>query len=380
MKILTYIILIIVFAQFVTLGECFATEEIVSATPSIKITSVQSCNWLNKCFRQNNGWIGGDSAYSINIDPYKAIWLFGETFIGSIEKNKRTNFDLIHNSLAWKDPFSATGCFQFFWDTNKPKPGSLFKTNKESERYYRPADGCLVDGKLYIFFRQVQKRDKEAEDWFNFETVGTDLFRVENPKDKPTKWQITKTSLAEPILENGAACLLAGDYLYIYGANPFEMAHMFKTPLVLSRISKQNLQQLNVSAIEYWCQEGNKYFWGKDASKRALLFDAAGEFSVKKLNGIDGYVAIYISSLDNKIVLRHSLKPEGPWSDSVLIYTCPEANKDVIAYAAKAHPELSFKNNELVITYCLNMEKLAYHIKQPDIYFPKAILVKFSNN
>src|SRR5262245_33553686 len=51
-------------------------------------------------FPYEQGWLGGDGAYSVALSPTRTLWLFGDTFVGSPEQQSRDGATFIHNSIG----------------------------------------------------------------------------------------------------------------------------------------------------------------------------------------------------------------------------------------------------------------------------------------
>src|SRR5207302_6022312 len=121
------------------------------------------------------------------------------------------------------------------------------------------------------------------------------------------------------------------------------------------RIHRHKLAMLDMKAWEYWCHGVREGQWSERPVEQVPLFrDAAPEMTVSRVRGLDGLVATYIPlGLGRDIMMRHARHPQGPWSQPVRAYCCPDAG-GVFTYAAKAHPELSMRDGQLVITYCRN--------------------------
>jgi hypothetical protein len=98
--------------------------------------------------------------------------------------------------------------------------------------------------------------------------------------------------------------------------------------------------------------------------------------SVGRVRGIDGLVAVYQPlGISKDIQLRHASRPEGPWSEPVKAYRCPEEGK-VFVYAAKFHPELATRPGQIIVTYCRNIGDLGEHARQPNLYVPQGVEVQ----
>ena len=51
-------------------------------------------------FRQQDGWIGADGAYSVAVSPQRTIWLFSDTWIGKVRDGRRTDATMVNNMVG----------------------------------------------------------------------------------------------------------------------------------------------------------------------------------------------------------------------------------------------------------------------------------------
>ena len=280
---------------------------------------------------------------------------------------------MINNSFAWQSLQQPTDALRFFWAKNGNEPTAVVKPVEPSQWYW-PNDGAVIDGKLYLFCKLV-KRDAGKPAGFEFDWMGNDLLQIQNPRDEPTAWRFERRSLPNGTndLRLSSACLVDGNYLYAYGLFPDAPGKGFDRPLGVARISLKKLKSLDMGGWEFWCGGEKDGRWlDKPTDPVALFHDAAPEMTISRVRGINGFVATYTSlGLSADIMVRHSLRPEGPWSRSLRVYHCPE--EKLMLYAAKAHPELAEKDGQLIITYCRNAGSLAEHFARPDIYFPQGV-------
>ena len=100
-------------------------------------------------------------------------------------------------------------------------------------------------------------------------------------------------------------------------------------PLALARIHRKKLAALDNTAWEYWCKGPKGERWADSLEDPVPLFrDAAPEMTVSRIRGIEGLVATYTSvGLSKDILVRHAAKPEGPWSQPLHVYRCPDAGR-----------------------------------------------------
>lgn len=327
---------------------------------------------LTKKFAQTEGWTGGDGAQTIPLSKERTLWLFADTWIGKIEDGKRVKPRMVNNTFAWQSLNKPDEPLRFFWGKNDNGPASIL-TPEEKDTWYWPGDGGVVDGKLYLFCKVVRRREK-GEPGFQFHWFHNEFLQIDNPEDEPTAWKVKRYRLSDDADQPrlGVACLMSPDHLYAFGLFPEAQSKPFNNPLGVARIAKKQLAKMDRGDWEYWTDAG---VWSKKPAKLAVLFkDAPAEFTVSKVRGIPGFVAVYTQyGLGGNVAVRQSMRPEGPWSKALIAYKCPETDKKIFQYGAKAHPELAERAGQLIVTYCRNIGSLAEHVNRPEIYFPQAI-------
>ncbi|MCI0496264.1 hypothetical protein L0Z72_14755, partial [candidate division KSB1 bacterium] len=80
------------------------------------------------------------------------------------------------------------------------------------------------------------------------------------------------------------------------------------------------------------------------------------------------------------ITVRFSDTPFGPFSEPEIVYHCPEIewSPSYFCYAAKAHPELADRDDELIVSYMTNSKVLHDCFEDLRIYFPGFIKIVLS--
>ena len=120
--------------------------------------------------------------------------------------------------------------------------------------------------------------------------------------------------------------------------------------------------------------------WQPDMTGISGLFNGtATEYSVCYKSAIKWYVVVYTENgMSKNIMMRFSPTPAGPWSSAYKVYECPEVewHKTYFCYAAKAHPEIS-KKDELIITYVCNSTDFWQMAADARIYRPRFLKIKF---
>ena len=109
---------------------------------------------------------------------------------------------------------------------------------------------------------------------------------------------------------------------------------------------------------------------------KELYFGGSIEMSVSPFK--DGFVSVYTKlGMSPEIVVRRAARPEGPWSEPVVVYRCPESDwsKNYFCYAAKAHPEVAAGDHELIVTYACNSTSFPDLFRDLRIYRPRFVRI-----
>ena len=306
--------------------------------------------------RRDGGWTGGDGTRSVPLPDGRILWLFGDTFLGTV----RTDRSRPHAAPMVRNTFvvqSGDTLVTLHGGTGA-SPQALV-TPLEKGSWYWPSDGLVEGNRLLVFLLRFTATGPGMWDW---RWSGTDIGTFSLPEFRLEK--ITAAVAVNRVIY-GAALLKDADTTFIYGVEDLQSAKHV-------HIAKAGSGRLD-GAWEYWNGEG----WTVDplASKR-LFSGVALQFSVIKTG--DRYVLITSDNrnpFDSAIVAYVSPSPTGPWSLRSLLYRPPEAKGDIVAYNALAHPHLS-PRDRLLLSYNLN------HIRDPkavyqnaDDYRPRFILV-----
>lgn len=325
----------------------------------LNVYNIEHLSVYNELFAPRDEWLGADGAYSVAVKNDMILWLFGDTLTGSIKDGKRSIKGMVHNSIAIQkgiDP--AKAALNFFWDKSCPGSPAAFIKPDNKEAWFWPFDGIIVNDKLYLFLMEIQKQGNLS--LFGFKITSTWLAVVENPQDNPGTWIVSKARIpwgifsASHKLYFGPSVIKSKGYIYIYGClEKGTEAGVFKRGLVLARVPEDNL-----SDFKKWRFFTNNKWVLEPVGVSELFLNMAAEFSVFYHPVLREYIAIYTENgMSDKILVRTSKKPEGPWSESKTLYNCEEyrlyPNK-IFCYAAKAHPEITIEDNGLILTYVCN--------------------------
>jgi hypothetical protein len=354
-----------------TLAFLLLAAAVAPAAPPAVVKSEPLPEWDAK-FRRTDGWVGGDGAFTVRTSDTRTLWLFSDTWVGSIRDGKRKNVAMVNNTVGVQDGEKLT-----FHIATKPdgKPGTLF-VPPDGKGWFWQFAGHLDSDKLHVFLPRFEKTNSPGA--FGFKSVDLWLGTVPNPGDEPTKWtpRYSKVPFAEfgpgGTRSFGSAVLRAGEFVYVYGYAETPGKPFSQRQLLTARVPVGKLADF---AAWRFLADGE---WKPDAKDATGQGGSLGtEFSVSYLPAFKQYSLVYSESgLSPRILARFAPSPEGPWSAPVLLHTCPEmkADKKVFTYAAKAHPHLSGES-ELVVSYVVNSFDLAPVINDATLYWPRFVRV-----
>jgi hypothetical protein len=336
----------------------------------------------DRLFREDEYWVGGDSAYSVPVGADRAVWIFADTFISARRGERRTaDSIMINNSVGIQDGLDPTsGTMRFFWGhRDDGRPTSFLDTGDET--YLWPCNAVLLEGRLLLFAMRVRAREMSKEEYdrsgnlASFEVVGWVARLVENPLDDPDRWRIravdtVRTPFATTL--GAGALVIDGEHLYAYAAGGQDRQH-------LARWRVADAADGNLADQEWWFGPHAGWRSGADPlpsipastvdepqTEFTVHRDASGRLVWVQTNGIFGA----------DIVLRHGERPEGPWTPFVSVYHPPEGDaRGGFVYGAKAHPEQRGAGGDLVLTYNNNALYADMLANQPQLYYPTFVRV-----
>jgi hypothetical protein len=331
---------------------------------------------LNALFEPHDGWVGGDGAYSVLIAPQRTLWLFSDSWIGSVRNGKRVNVTMVNNTLALQDGIGKDAKVQFIVRKSDAGKPTTFIKPIDKNGWYWLQDGAMSGDRLLLFLTQIESTGGGGA--FGFRQIGRWLGTVDNPSDPPLKWRITQRKLPYEIyspqreLTYGSAVLRDGEYLYLYGADEDKRRASRDRYLVLARAPVASADDFTTWRFY---RDGQ---WDTDfRTATRLVRGIATELSVSYLPDFKRYVLIYTEGgLSPRIFARTATAPWGPWSAPTTLYECPEMgwDKRIFCYAAKAHPSLA-SGNELIISYVANSFEIRHVIDDARLYWPRFIRV-----
>jgi hypothetical protein len=331
-------------------------------------------------FSNEDGWTGGDGAYSVALDQHKIAWFFGDTWIGKIKNSRHANATIVNNTVAiqhGRRPPEAEMDF-YCGRGDDGNPAALIRP-ADGRGWFWLFDGVMTAKGLYLFLIQLERTATDAV--FDFKIIGVWLGHVENPGELPSAWRVrqsripwTTFSESESILW-GSAVLKIDNVLYIYGTAEDHGSTDRTKHMILARVPVSLL-----SDYSRWRFYANGRWVSDFRQAGRLSANLPNEYSVSYLALLRQYAVVYSQDgLSKNILVRLSREPQGPWSDPVYLYQCPEADWDssVFCYAAKAHATLSQTPDELIITYIASSVDFNKIANDARLYRPRFLKVTF---
>jgi hypothetical protein len=348
----------------------------IAGPPRPSVVSAEPVPALDAKFARSEGWVGGDGACSVTLHRERTLWLFSDTWCGKVQGGKRRDVVMVNNSVAVQEGAGNDFRVDSTVSTGADgKPRSLFAP-PDGRGWFWIYAGLHANDGLLVFLPRFEKANKPGA--FGFRAVDLWLGTVANPDQPPSTWSVSYNKVpfgefsGDRKRSYGSAVLRAQDQVFIYGydekpARPFPARRLLVARAPANRLAD----------FEAWrfLASGD---WVADAHEATGLCDGlATEFSVSYLASLKQFALVYTDhGLSDRILGRFSVTPTGPWSEPVLLFTCPEMKRDrkVFCYAAKAHPHLG-KGDELVISYVVNSFDLGPVLDNADLYWPRFIRV-----
>jgi hypothetical protein len=336
---------------------------------------------FEKSFRQNDdGWVGGDCAFSLPLSNNRVLWLFGDSFVQNKTLSSQHGAALINNSIAIQQGnlLKESDSLHFYWKKENGKHRAFF-VNENEPGFLWPLSAVLNQNKLFVFCVRIIITDPERV--FGFEQIGNEIFCIENPNDEPYRWQMTvyKLPFQRQLGSYGSNFFGSDEYLYIYGYRNVKSGwNNAIINLIIARIPIQLAHGIyDLNNWEYL--DGKSEKWTANIREmKPVIEHFTTEFSITFIPKIKKYVLVANAwKHPHPITVRFADTPYGPFSKPKIIYQCPEIewSPNYFCYAAKAHPELADRDDELIVSYMTNSKVLHDCFEDLRIYFPKFVRI-----
>jgi hypothetical protein len=321
---------------------------------------------LNHYFKRNDGWNGGDAAYSVLLPDGRILWTFGDTFYGLVGKNRERVADknrMVRNSAVVQDKIYGNG-FRSLNPIVENLPATWVhnKNEDETRQWYWPLAATVYAGKLQMLFMHMIKT---GEGMWGFASESIDLVIFSLPG---LQADTLINKIADGTVSFGSAILNEKDgYTYLYGRSE----NGRETLLHVARVAFGDLTQ----NWQYW----NGKNWQEKYADFAIHQNVSSMFSVWENEG-KYYLFTQESMLGRKIFLFESKLPVGPFVFKKLLYEIPEehGSNGMISYNAIVHHAFS-GSDVLVVGYSKNPVNFQDNFEKPgsaDKYLPEFIRIR----
>lgn len=339
------------------LASCFALQpaQYPERTPEVRCLP---------SFPDRDGWYGGDGAYSIALNEWRTLWIFGDTFVSDEEGRKdRIGMDVVMGTTLAVSTCAANTGFNIRYYLQKKK-GQFVSSFGESEWLW-PQDPFIAKGVLYLPLLVIQALP-DAPPPFNFTIAGHKIARIKDfQADDPRLWPVDYLdwtgALAKGVQALATTSVVHQDHVYFYPLYRYRQDNINISGNILARIAIDHLDN-PVNHFEYWTADG----WQKklQPEKVKIIFAAgASELSVRYHAQGKEWMAVYLSpeNRGNQLLYSTAHSPAGPWSppatfNETIAEIDPQSplyDQNTFCYAGKEHHQFASGKN-LVITYVCN--------------------------
>lgn len=273
-------------------------------------------------FPFSNGWLGGDGDVSVPINATTTLFIFSDTYVGNKNQQSRQEpgMTMVSNTVAVETclPDGKTDVKYFWNNMYAENPEPIFKSF--TNRYHFWAnDAFMPDSNLYVLLGKVgHQQGAPADDIFGFSLPGYTLAKIINPYEHPDKWKIELIPLPDfvnpymtirsPVIKDGYV------YFFISRNDNAQLLVRKKTDFIdnpekpfeyfaLNKTWKAGIRTDDMDTV-YIGFRGTTVNYHPDIKEWVMVSD--------------------IKFMDNKIKIRTAPVLEGPWSDEIIVYECPE--------------------------------------------------------
>jgi hypothetical protein len=341
----------------------------------------------------SGAWSGGDGAQSLVLPDGSTVWFFADTYLGTTNPGgTRSLFTtgLAHNSaVLYRDghlgPTYAgspgldgyNGDADYTW-VAPPPPYTASRYELIN------GDQVIDDGVVYKFY-QLADRDLHPRG-FPYKLVGTVLesFSLGSSTEALTPLGGTPIGIedaanSDPLIW-GAATLVSGGYIYIYGVKPYK-GSAGRYPLYLARVPVGGL-----AAGDIWkyydgvpgCSPSSSSWTTDPPSAAALRTGVSEGFSVTDVNGTDVLLTSDKSAdrTTNNAVAYYAGCPTGfsPSSPRYRVYD-PRLPRGYLTYEYRIVPQFS-NGSDVLVSYSTNTTSPGVNFDNVTIYRPRFLDVK----
>jgi hypothetical protein len=313
--------------------------------------SVKHAADFNQLFTRFSGWTGGDATYSVPLPDGRILWLFGDSFIGTVNPNRTRPPGAFHrNAFVVQDGDDLT---------TLTGAASAYLVPADAGWWYWPGHGMAHGDTLQVVMFGFKSSGVGGMWDFDYASVDVVTFKLPDFTLLSIDRKVT-----DPPFNYGACLLEDGGFTYIYGMEKVG----FQKFLHVARVSGHDLN----GEWEYFTGTD----WSADPAASARVFaNVSDQFTVFKNNG-RFYLLTQHHILGGEIYLFDSDQPAIGFDNKRTLYCTPQSNEgNLFTYNAFAHTQFS-GNGGLLVSYNVNSSVFADLFKNADNYRPYFVRVK----
>lgn len=318
----------------------------------VSIARAESFNALFTRF--GGGWTGGDATYSIPLPDGRNLWLFGDTFLGTVRADRsRPASGLINNTFVVQDGEELTTLY-----AGSAGNASAFVKPAEEGWWYWPGHGVARNDTLEVVLFGFKNVGGGA---WGFEYTSIDIARFSLPDIRLLS---IERKVEAPSVNYGACILEEDGYYYLYGAEKDGL-------LKYLRLARAPVREGLAGEWAYY--DGTQ--WAADPARSARLFaNVSEQFTAFKHEG-RYYLLTQHHILGGEIYMYRSEAPFGPFTEKTLIYCTPQTEGDIFTYNAFAHTQF-LNDGALLVSYNVNSLNFSDVFTNADNYRPYFVWVR----
>eukprot|EP01035_Chromulina_nebulosa_P016976 gene16976-22472_t len=344
------------------------------------------------------GWLGGDVAASIRLPDKKNdryIWLFGDSLVGTSDRNRRLDGKIVANTIAistitnysissvrfyWGEQIDGTQTALFILNrNNSPQQSVIYNSNiYDNEALFWPLGGLsailspditrlAVIGQFVIPNRDesITPLLTDQTRALEFQELSSTIVIVENPLDSIDSWIYKHAVFPDTILGSFKWFGIAEDTGQGYVSNSSKYVYLlgsFSPTIIPSSHTKFDF--FEVSTIQsyqnhtnVWIQLYNPLQDLRSFHPKPLFSPRITEGSLHYISSNNRWLIVSLQIPQTYVQMCTSVDISGPWTcELVMTPPSPWNNANVyVTYAAKYHPELSSGSSDGLIDIVISI-------------------------
>jgi hypothetical protein len=287
------------------------------------------------------------------------VWVYGDTFISKADAQNRT---LLSDSWSFTtdlNPQNGITGFQERLDSaglptmilpETPAEQAFNQAHNINNCQAQPCGARWAlwpssivvnpgDNSALIFYMVVSAQPGN----FNFQGIGNSVAVWQNFQQQPQRPTLNPPIVADhPDLlftQNepgfGSASFVSNATLYAYGCD-------YNSGCKLGKVAPSSVQDR--SAWSFYAGKGN---WSAQIGDAISVFNDANILSVSWNAFLQRYLAVYSPPFSQRVVMRTSMNPEGPWSSEIVAFVAMQATSGNF-YDALAHVEYDSNSGQTI--------------------------------